>query len=157
MSEHSPLPRTRRGLRAATLGALSLAAASPQAGPLAGGSYVLVGAPATGGSSSGGGYVLSGYVAGAGAGASTGEAFNVTCGLLGLYPGPLAEVALNVALMPDGRVRIWWSPELAGYALEVASTLGTGADWQPTGGGPAGSEHLTLPAHPARFYRLRAP
>ncbi len=145
------------GLRLAMLGGLALAGALLKADPLTGGSYVLVGAPATGGRSQGGGFTLTGFVAAAGAGTSSGAPFDLTCGLIGVYVLPDGEVALQAELTIQGDVRLWWPADAGGYQLEFATALGPGSVWQTVQPAPAGNEYLTSPTQPARFFRLRRP
>lgn len=125
--------------------------------PLTGGPFVLVGAPATGGTSSGGTYRLSGYVAAAGAETSSGESFDLTCGLVGVYVATGGDVELRVTLTPDGNARIWWAPEVTGYLLESAGAPGPGAVWEPVDPQPATNEYVTPPLESPRFFRLRKP
>lgn len=127
------------------------------AGPLTGGSFGLIGSAGGGGVSTGGGYVLSGWVASAGAGTSSGEEFDLTCGLIGVYVVTGGDATLKVELTDDGLVRIWWSPDLVGYQLESSASLGSAAIWAPVNPPPAGSSYFVEPVGPGRFYRLRAP
>lgn len=127
------------------------------AGPLTGGSFGLVGSAGGGGISTGGGYVLSGWVASAGAGTSSGEEFDLTCGLIGVYVVTGGDAALKVELTDDGLVRIWWSPDLVGYQLESSASVGSSAIWTPVNPPPAGSSYFVEPVGPSRFYRLRSP
>jgi hypothetical protein len=151
------LPGACGGLRLAILGGLALAGALLEADPLTGGSYVLVGAPATGGTSQGGGFAVTGYVAAAGAGTSSGGQFDLTCGLIGVYALPDGDVALQAELTIQGNVRLWWPADAAGYQLEFTTALGPGAIWQAVQPAPVGNEYVTGPSQPARFFRLRRP
>lgn len=144
-------------LRWLKLGALTLVTASLEAEPLTGGSFVLVGAPATGGTSQGGGYALTGYVATAGATTSSGGNFDLTCGLIGTYLASGGSVALQVELTPDGLVRVWWPTEATGYQLEFTTALGQEAVWQVVDPMPVGHSFTTGPTQTTRFYRLRRP
>lgn len=148
--------RSRLARLAAALSCAALLPA-PVAGPLAGGPYAVLGAPGGGGKSAGGNFVIAGWVAAAGAGTSSGDEFDLTCGLIGLYTPPADDLGLQVAWTPDGRVRIWWSPTLVGYQLESVSGLAGGAAWQVVATEPGGNSFITEPDGPARFYRLRKP
>ncbi|MCP5523602.1 MAG: hypothetical protein H7A46_18850 [Verrucomicrobiales bacterium] len=144
------------GSLVAALAAISLLSALPvRAEPLTGGSFVLVGAPATGGSSEGGTFRITGYVAAAGANTSVGEGFGLTCGLLGLYASPGDPVTLKSQVTGAGTVRLWWKADATGYQLEGTAQLGSRADWQPVSPAPAGNEYFPDSSLPARFYRLR--
>ena len=146
----------RRGLAALAVTIL-LSHSTPLAGPLSGGPFALVGSAGGGGTSSGGAYVVSGWVASAGAGTSSGDEFELTCGLVGAYVVPGDDLTLKVELTDDGLVRIWWSPDLVGYQLESTAALGSGAGWLPVEPPAAGSSYMVEPAGPARFFRLRRP
>jgi hypothetical protein len=146
----------RRGLSALAV-AILLSHFNPIAGPLSGGPFAVVGSAGGGGTSSGGGFVLNGWVASAGAGTSSGEEFDLTCGLVGVYVVPGEDLALKVEVTGDGLVRIWWSPDLVGYQLESTAALGSGAGWLPVEPPAAGSSYMVEPAGPARFFRLRRP
>lgn len=130
---------------------------TPIAGPLSGGPFAILGSTGGGGSSTGGPYVLNGWVAASGAGTSSGGAFDLTCGLVGAYVLPEADLRLRVELTGDGLVRLWWSPELVGYQLESTTALGAGGGWQPVQPPPASNFYHAEPETPARFYRLRRP
>lgn len=136
---------------------LALVAASLNADPLTGGSFVLVGAPAAGGTARGGDYVLRGYVAASGANISSGEAFDLTCGLIGVYTPPAGMVELRAELTSGGQVRIWWPADATGYRLEFTPALGPAPVWQAVEPAPSVNEYVTGTAQPARFYRLRQP
>lgn len=151
------LPAARGWTWLAWLGGLALPAAPLEADPLSGGSYVLVGAPATGGTSQGGGFAVTGYVAAAGAGTSSGGPFDLTSGLIGAYALPDGDVALQAELTVQGNVRLGWPVDATGYQLEFAPALGPGAIWQAVQPAPVGNEYVTGPGQPARFFRLRRP
>lgn len=123
--------------------------------PLTGGSFVLVGAPAAAATMTGGTFRLAGYVASSGADTSSGESFDLTCGLIGVYVATGGPVPLKIQLTPAGQARIWWAPDVTGYELESTTALGPDADWQPVGPTPSGNEYFTPPLDPARFFRLR--
>jgi hypothetical protein len=129
--------------------------ATVSAQPLVGGSFIVVGAPATGGTMSGGTFRLTGYVASAGAETSSGEGFDLTCGLIGVYVVTGGDVPLRVQLTPTGQARIWWAPGETDHQLESTPALGQGADWQPVSPAPSGNEYFTPPVEPARYFRLR--
>lgn len=154
LSPSRPQPR-----KLAALGAVLLAPAlfPLAAQPLTGGAFVLVGAPATGGTSSGGTYRLSGYVAAAGAETSSGETFDLTCGLVGVYVATGGDVELRVTLTPEGNARIWWAAEVTGYLLEFTGTPGPGAFWEAVHPQPVTNEYVTPPLESPRFFRLRKP
>lgn len=143
--------------RLARAGGLTLVAATLNADPLTGDSFVLVGAPATGGTARGGDYVLNGSVAAAGANTSSGEEFHLTSGLLGMYTPLTGTVELRAELTAGGQVRIWWPADAAGYRLEFTPALGPNPAWRAVEPAPAGNEYMTAPVQPARFYRLRQP
>lgn len=146
-----------RSRLAALTAALLLTGSTPFAAPLSGGPFTLLGSAAGGGLSSGGAYVLQGWVASSGAGTSSGGDFDLTCGLIGAYAVPTDDARLMVEFTSDGRVRMWWSPELVGYQLESTAALGSGAGWQAVQPAPAGSSYFAEPDGPARYYRLRRP
>ena len=129
--------------------------ATVSAQPLIGGPFVVVGASATGGTMSGGAFRLTGYVASAGADTSSGESFDLTCGLIGVYVVTGGEVPLRVQFTSTGQARIWWGAGVTGYQLESTITLGPMTDWQPVSPTPSGNEYITPAVEPARFFRLR--
>ena len=144
--------------RFAWLAGLMLAAPPLPAAPLTGGSYAVIGAPTGGGgNSSGGNYALAGWLASTGAGTSTGQEFELTCGLFSLYGVPVGDVALKVQVTADGRARIWWPAGIPGYQLEYASSIGPGANWQEVFPMPVDHNYFVPPDQSARFFRLRRP
>lgn len=158
-----PLLCPYQGSRATRL-ALALWVAVPAtalplvAQPLTGGPFGLIGAVvAGGGTASGGVFSIAGWAASAGAGTSSGESFDLTCGLLGIYVVPSDGVALRVELMPSGDVRMWWPADAAGYRLESTTAVGPGAVWQPVEPPPAANSYTTGPVLPARYFRLQKP
>jgi hypothetical protein len=98
--------------------------------------------------------MLQGWVAPSGAGTSSGGEFDLTCGLVGAYVVPRDDARLMAQLTGDGRVRIWWSPELVGYQLESTAALGSASGWQAVQPAPAGNSFFVEPDGPARYYRL---
>jgi hypothetical protein len=138
------------------LGALCLAVVAT-AQPLTGGSFAIVGAPAAAGLMSGGTYRLAGYVAASGANTSSGDTYDLTCGLVGLYGVAGDGVVLRAELGTTGHVRLWWPADAVGYELETRAALDPLTGWQPVDPAPTGNELFVSPAGPARFYRLRQP
>lgn len=148
----------RGGRRLAAVALLSTGTLATSAQPLTGGSYVLVGAVATGaGAATGWPYSLSAWVPTDGAGRSSGGAWDLTAGLLGLYGAAGDGVWLRVERTTSGSVRLWWAAEITGYQLESTPALGPTATWQPVVPTPVGNSYTTDPTFPAQFYRLRKP
>jgi hypothetical protein len=135
--------------------ALGLTTARLEAEPLTGGPYTLVGAPSGGGDSAGGQYAIRGYATSAGAGTSRGQAFELTCGLIGSYAVALGDVALSVELMSTLQARVWWPASVVGYRLEFTTALRPGAVWQPVEPPPVGNSYLAGLSDAPRFFRLR--
>jgi hypothetical protein len=96
-------------------------------------------------------------VAAAGADTSSGEDFDLTCGLIGIYGGSGDSVTLRAETTSTGDIRLWWSATAFGVRLESTTSVGEGAFWEPVSPAPSGNEYLTPPVSPARFYRLRQP
>ncbi len=107
-----------------------------------------------GGTSTGALYVLSGTIGQADAGTMRGGPFTLQGGF---WPGlivPSSTEAPTLYIKGFGdSVDISWSPDTAGFELEVSPDL-AGAGWTAA---PAGNP-VTIPAtSTARFYRLRKP
>jgi hypothetical protein len=151
--------RASRGRRLAGALALNLALALPlTAQPLTGGVFELVGGVTSGGGTcSGGTLSITGWAASAGAGTSSGDVFELTCGLLGIYGLSGTNVVLNAELTDAGKVRLWWAPDLTGFQLEFSMAIGPAAVWQPVLPSPVDNTYTTMPLQPASFFRLREP
>lgn len=154
----NPFTGSAAGHRLAALAvAMLLAGSTPSAAPLSGGPFTILGSTGGGGLSVGGAYTVQGWVASSGAGTSSGGEFDLTCGVVGAYAASADNARLMVEFTGDGRVRMWWSPELVGYQLESTAALGSGGSWQAVQPAPAGSSYFAEPDGPARYYRLRRP
>jgi hypothetical protein len=71
---------------------------------------------------------------------------------------PVLPVPLEVAHMPDGRVRLGWASSAAGFVLQ--STAALGSAWETVSDAPVvEGDRLTVTVTPAgnRFYRLMKP
>lgn len=150
------LTRRRAGVGLAALAAMMWLTVAASAQSLTGGAFKVTGAVASGGGTSrAGAFSVNGWAASAGAGVSTGGAYGLTCGLLGLYGWADSDVAMNIEHTASGAVRIWWPPETAGYVLEASVDLGAGLRWEPVAPAPPGNSYTVEPVNAARFYRLR--
>lgn len=130
---------------------------SARAGALTGWPFALVGAPGGGGRSAGGDFVVNGWVTTAGAGTSSGDEFDLTCGLGSAYV-PDNQPRIQAELLDDGRVRLWWPSDLVGYELVWSPAVsGPAAAWQPVNPAPAGNNYVIEATAPGAFYRLRRP
>ncbi len=81
-----------------------------------------------------------------------------SCLWLGLNSGQ-AQPALQMERMPDGRLRLHWPQDASGFALEAATALSAGADFEAAAETPeliGGEWTVTLGGAPVtRFFRLR--